>query len=359
MSDSLIGQKIGQYTILSKIGEGGMAKVYRAYQPSISRYVAIKVLPENVAGDRSFIKRFKAEARAIAALEHPHILPLYDFGTENGITYMVMRLVDGGTLADLLDETPVPPRRQTVQIIADVAGALDYAHRENIVHRDVKPSNILIDQHGQVLLMDFGLARAMNDTAQSRITRTGTVVGTATYMSPEQAADEKLDGRSDVYSLGVVLFEMLTGQTPFTAETMVAIALKHINEPTPSLREINPDIPQIFEDIVFKAMQKWPADRYQTAGELARDLQRALSTLKTEDSLAAAGRVPSKLPTLTAQFEENAATAGPHQPARAPSGAISGTLSVLKQPWLWGSIIAATLTTVAVIAVLVFWLRAA
>jgi serine/threonine-protein kinase len=281
MPKNLIGLKLGQYEIVAKIGQGGMAQVYKAYQPSIDRHVAVKILAESMAKDDHFLERFKNEARAVAALEHPHILPVYDFGSQDTINYMVMRYVDGGTVADLMHTRPTISYADITRLIGDVANALDYAHTKGIIHRDIKPSNMLIDQHGEVLLADFGLARMIEDSPKSRLTQAGTVVGTATYMAPEQAADEPLDGRSDIYARGG-LFEMLTGRPPFDGDTLVAIALKHVNEPTPSLRAINPDIPAAFEQVVFKSMEKWPDDRYQTGAEMGQALAAALKQITSQ-----------------------------------------------------------------------------
>ncbi len=365
MSDTLIGQNVGQYTVLSKIGQGGMASVYRAYQPSIARYVAIKVLSKDFAKDPAFVKRFKGEAKAVAALEHPHILPVYDFGSQDNFLYMVMRLIEGGTLADMIIEQTSPLSfAQVVQIIENVAGALEYAHSHGIVHRDIKPSNMLIDQHGEVQLTDFGLAKVITGSHQSRITKVGTVVGTATYMAPEQAADEEIDGRCDLYSLGVVLFEMLTGQPPYDADTMVAIALKHINEPTPLLREINPDVPEAFEKVVFKAMEKWPEDRYQTAGEMGRALEQALKSmsrpetsiepppLKTGNEASPSTETAKILP---ARPRRPTGSAPINQPDAAVATQPVSFKQALKQPWLWASALAATITTVVLFVVLLFW----
>ena len=280
MTGELAGQYVGQYQLVEKIGQGGMASVYKAHQASISRYVAVKILTPNLAvADQNFVKRFIGEAKAAAALEHPHILPLYDFGTQDALVYMVMRLVEGGTLADVIIQPQHLTYSRTVTIACQIAEALDYAHSQGIVHRDVKPSNILIDQHQTALLTDFGLARVIAEPYTDRLTGSGTVVGTASYMSPEQAADESIDGRSDIYSLGIVLFEMLARQLPFQADTPVATALKHVQAPIPSLRAINPEVPESFEQIVNKALAKWPDERYQTAAEMSRALRTALREL--------------------------------------------------------------------------------
>lgn len=365
MTDLLIGQEIGQYVVMSKIGQGGMASVYKAFQSSLARYVAIKVLPKELAKDASFVKRFQGEAKAVAALEHPHILPVYDSGSYHDQLYMVMRFVDGGTLDDLLAENNLSYTR-IAQIIGDIASALDYAHSLGIVHRDVKPSNVLIDQHGVVLLTDFGLAKVVKDSDQSRITKVGTVVGTATYMAPEQAADEPLDARSDIYSLGVVLFEMLTGRPPFDAETMVAIALKHINEPTPSLQAIDPNIPAVLEQVVFKAMEKWPEDRYQTAAEFGNALQDALSQIDTAEQsaprTATFGGADPKASTASARINrprhrQSSQEVGAPPPAIAEQA--SPQASILRQPWIWGSFLVALVTTISVILFLGWWFRPA
>jgi serine/threonine protein kinase len=354
--DPLIGQKIGQYKIESMIGKGGMASVYKAYQSSISRYVAIKVLADDFVRDENFLKRFEGEGRAVAALEHPHILPVYDFGFHNDRPYMVMRYIDSGTLAELIVENNSLSYARIVDIVGGVAAALDYAHSQGIIHRDIKPSNIMIDRHGEALLTDFGLAKAISTSEKSRLTQAGTVVGTASYMAPEQAADEHLDGRSDIYSLGVVLFELLTGIPPFDAETMVAIALKHINEPTPSLCAINPEIPEAFEAVVFKAMEKWPDDRYQSAAAFREALEQALATINTDTRLQAIDRKTAaqrlaKANTnsgLRQYYGPTATQPIAQQPPEKPP--------FYKQRWFWSSIITAIVTAIAVVVFLFFWM---
>jgi tRNA A-37 threonylcarbamoyl transferase component Bud32 len=280
VSEELIGKKIGQYKILEEIGRGGMATVYRAHQSSINRDVAIKILPSQFARDPNFKKRFRREARAIAALEHVHILPLHDFGTENGYTYMAMRYIKGGTLTNLMGKNL--PYERIIQLIGDIAKALDYAHSQGVIHRDIKPSNILIDNQGEALLTDFGIAKIVTDMpGGTRITTTGHVLGTPEYIAPEQAETGDIDGRSDIYSLGVVLYELLTGRPPYQAKTPLAVVLMHVNnEPPPTPRALKPDIPEPLERVVLKAMAKDPKDRYQTAGKMEQALKQALWEIK-------------------------------------------------------------------------------
>jgi len=221
-----------------------MAAVYKAYQPGMERYVALKILPRYFASDPQFIGRFHQEAKVIAKLQHPHILPVFDFGEADGYTYLVMPFVESGTLADLMHGQPLPlPRIRS--IISQVGDALDYAHAHGLVHRDVKPSNVLVDERGNCLLMDFGIAKIVEGTAQ--FTETGGIVGTPAYMSPEQGLGQELDGRSDIYSLGVMLYEMATGRPPFDAETPMAIVIKHIHDPLPPPRTINPALSEALE----------------------------------------------------------------------------------------------------------------
>lgn len=276
--DGLIGKTIGGYQILEQIGEGGMATVYKAYQPSLDRYVAVKILPRHLSMEPGFSKRFNREARAVAKLEHPHILPIYDSGQEEGLSYIVMRFIDQGTLKDLMVQ-PLD-MQQISNLIDQIAAALDQAHEQGYVHRDVKPSNVLLDRETWVLLADFGLAKMMEGS--EHITATGVGVGTPAYMSPEQGRGDKVDHRSDVYSLGVVLYEMLTGQVPYHAETPMAVVFKHIYEPLPLPRDINPEIPETLERILLKALAKAPADRYQSASELAEALRESIQGLESK-----------------------------------------------------------------------------
>jgi serine/threonine protein kinase/beta-lactam-binding protein with PASTA domain len=260
-----------RYEIDLHIARGGMAEVYRARDRLLGRPVALKVLFPELSVDRSFVERFRREAQAAANLSHPNIVPVFDWGEDAGAYYIVMEFVDGQPLSAILRSSgPLPPER-SVPIATDVASALAYAHRRGVVHRDVKPGNILITEDSTVKVTDFGIARAVN--ADDSLTQTGAVMGTATYFSPEQAQGIGVDGRSDIYSLGVVMFEMATGRPPFTGESPVAIASKHVRELPPLPHEINPQIPPQLERIIMKAMAKLPEDRYQSASELQEELQ--------------------------------------------------------------------------------------
>lgn len=252
------GQMLGPYQIISQIGKGGMATVYKAYHANMDRYVALKVVSTHLADNPDFLKRFQQEARLIAKLEHPHILPVHDYGEFEGTPYMVMRYLEAGTLKEQL-AAPMS-LAEVDRIFTQLANALQYAHDNGVIHRDIKPSNAMLDKLGDIYLTDFGVAKILEDSAQ--LTATGTVTGTPAYMSPEQARGDKADRRSDIYSLGVVLFEMLTGRLPFEAETPMAVLFKQIQDPPPPLSIVRPDLPYYFEPVLLKALTKDPADRY-------------------------------------------------------------------------------------------------
>jgi tRNA A-37 threonylcarbamoyl transferase component Bud32/uncharacterized RDD family membrane protein YckC len=269
----LTGQEWGPYRILEQIGVGGMAVVYKAYHAMMDRYVAIKVLPEQMSLDPELHERFDREVKVIARLEHPRILPVYDSGHAGRQLYLVMRYMETGTLKDRIAAGPME-LGEIERILTQVGGALAYAHRRGVVHRDVKPSNVLLDAHGDCYLTDFGLARIMEATTQ--LTAAGVGVGTPAYMSPEQGQGEKVDARSDLYSLGVMLFEMVTGQVPYQAETPLAVVLKHITGPLPLPHAVKPDISPEVEQVILKALSKNPDDRFQTAGEMVAAFDNAV-----------------------------------------------------------------------------------
>lgn len=273
--EDLTGKQFGLYQIVTPLGEGGMAAVYKAYQPSMERYVAVKVLARQLAESEEFVARFKGEAHMLAQLQHPHILPVFDYGQSEGYSYIVMPFLHSGTLADLMKT-----RRLSLldirRIVSQIGDALGFAHARGMVHRDVKPGNVLLDERENCLLTDFGLARMIRDS--SRITSAGTIMGTPAYLSPEQATDAELDGRSDLYSLGIILYEMVTGQVPYSARTPLAVVFKHVNEPLPSARALAPELSDALEQVLVKTLAKDPADRYQTAESFVRALQQAIPT---------------------------------------------------------------------------------
>ncbi|MBN1137624.1 MAG: protein kinase [Anaerolineae bacterium] len=268
--DELIGKNFGPYKILDKVGEGGMAVVYRAYQESLGRYAAIKVLRADLARDEEFVARFRREALAVAQLNHPNILHVYDAGVAQGVYYIVMGFVEGGSLKDLIAQGSIDPA-YAASIGAQLADALEYAHKQGIIHRDVKPSNVLMTRDGRPMLTDFGIAKALYESAA--LTRTGASIGTPEYMAPEQIQGQPVDGRTDIYALGIVLYEMVTGWAPFSTPTPVATLYKQVNEPPPPLHQVNVNAPDWLEGVVSKALAKRPEGRYQHAADLAAALR--------------------------------------------------------------------------------------
>lgn len=267
----LVGITLGQYEIIEKIGQGGMAHVFKAYQRSLDRYVAVKVLSPALADDSGFTERFQREAHSVARLHHPNILQVYDFGIEGPYNYIVMRYVENSrTLGDLLrDQTSLDA---LIDYIAQVADALNYAHQQGIIHRDVKPSNILIDKRW-ALLGDFGLVKVTQSS--SHLTGTGVGMGTPAYMSPEQASGAKVDHRTDIYALGIILHKILTGTVPHDAPTPLAILIKRSTEPITPLRELKPDVPESLEHVVLRSLSREPDSRYSTATDFAEALKKA------------------------------------------------------------------------------------
>ncbi|MBN1262324.1 MAG: serine/threonine protein kinase [Anaerolineae bacterium] len=276
MQLSLEGQTLGKYRILEPLGRGGMARVYRAYHPQLDRYVAIKVLRPDLVEEEDFPTRFQREARHVATLRHANIVQIFDSDVEGDLYYMVMELLEGDTLKARLNDYRVRGERmpwgEIVRILLDVLDGLDYAHSEGMVHRDIKPANIMLTKRGQAVIGDFGIARMVGGT---RYTLSGALMGTVSYIAPEQGLEGESDARSDLYSLGIVFYEMLTQHPPFEGDTPLAILMKHVSDPLPLPRQIDPEIPEAFERIVLKALAKRAEDRYQSAAEMAQALRDA------------------------------------------------------------------------------------
>src|SRR5205814_298087 len=260
VSDTLIGTVFdGRYKIVRKLGAGGMADVYLAEDQELGRLVAIKILNDRHAADDQFIERFRREAKNAAGLSHPNIVSIYDRGEAEGTYYIAMEFLDGRSLKELIVGRGPAPVNVSVEYVRQILSALRFAHRHGIVHRDIKPHNVLVDREGRVKVTDFGIARA----GTSQMTEAGSIVGTAQYLSPEQARGGEVDQRSDLYSLGVVLYELLTGQTPFDGDTPVEIAMKHLSNVPQQPSALRKDIPHELDMVVMRALAKDPEDRYQ------------------------------------------------------------------------------------------------
>jgi formylglycine-generating enzyme required for sulfatase activity/tRNA A-37 threonylcarbamoyl transferase component Bud32 len=273
MMTGLVGRTLGQYEIIEEVGHGGMADVYRAVQPSIGREVAVKVLPAHFLQDRTFLERFMREVKVIAQLQHPRILPVYDFGEQGGLPFIVMAYMPGGTLADRIHEAEGGlPLDAAAHYVGQIAEALDYAHGEGVIHRDFKPSNALLDKQDNIYLADFGIAKVTEATAQ--LTGSG-IIGTPAYMAPEMTERGGVTSLIDVYALGVTLYQMLTAQLPFEADTPMGTALAHVTRPIPDARRLRPDLSDTVQAIIEKALAKDPIYRYPSAGEMAADLSAA------------------------------------------------------------------------------------
>jgi len=281
------GSDFGPYRIVGPLGRGGMASVYEALDPSLDRHVALKVLPAEFLHDPAFAERFRQEARVAARLEHPHVVPIHAFGIEEGRPWMAMRLVTGGSLARRVQRGPLAPR-EAAALLGDVAGALDYAHGKGIVHRDVKPANVLLDESGRAYLADFGIAKMLEGSSVA--TATGLIQGTPSYMAPEQAMGAKVDRLADVYALGVMAFECLTGRVPYTGTTPVAILMKHVQEPVPEPTEAEVTPP--LAAVLRRCLAKEPAGRWPSAGAFAVALEQAATGVTSPAE-------PGSLPTLT------------------------------------------------------------
>ena len=328
MSDEGLTVFNGRYELLRRIARGGMADVYLARDVSLDRQVAVKVLFPEFANDPSFVERFRREAKAAANLNHPNIVGIYDWGQEQGTYYIVMEYVVGRSMADVLRSTgPLSPDR-AAEIASDVAEGLSSAHGAGLVHRDIKLGNIIVSDDGQVKVADFGIATALAQRAGDNLTHIGSVMGTATYFSPEQARGKALDGRSDLYSLGVVLYEMIVGRPPFTADTSTAVAVKHVQERPLSPSMLGVNIAQSLEAIILKLLAKKPANRYPRADDLRDDLRRYLS---------GAHRIPAPALQQPPPRTQERPAAGPRaQGGQAPTRPRTGTVPTASQPAIPG-----------------------
>lgn len=295
-----------RYEVGQVIGRGGMAEVHEGTDTRLGRRVAIKILRADLARDPLFQERFRREAQAAAGLNHPNVVSVYDTGEQAAgellVPYIVMEYVDGVTLRHLLTNGPRIMPERSLEITAGILAALDYAHRHGIVHRDIKPANIMINAHGDAKVMDFGIARAISD-AQTSVTSASAVMGTAQYLSPEQARGEVVDARSDIYAAGCVMYELLTGRPPFTGETAVAIAYQHVNELPKAPSQLDSAISTTLDSIVLHALAKHPSQRYQTAAEMRADVERVMAGLPI--TLAAAATEVINVPTVAIPITEN------------------------------------------------------
>jgi serine/threonine-protein kinase len=297
----LTGKNLSNYKIIEKLGKGGMATVYKAHELSLNRIVALKVLSSKLSEDAEYIKRFQREAQAAAQLNHQNIVQIYAIGEEEGIHYFAMEHIKGKTLSDIKKDKGILDSAYSVNVIKQVAEALSEAHKAGLIHRDIKPSNIMIDSTGKAKVTDFGIAYVIE--AKTKLTRDGSIIGTPEYLSPEQCEGKKVDGRSDIYSLGVTLYEILTGKTPYEADTPVSMLMKIVKGTFPPIGEVNPNVPEQLQKIVEKMMQTNPDNRYANADELIKALDELDSTIlasKKEEPLA-----DKEAKDITAQIESD------------------------------------------------------
>ncbi len=299
---SLEGMTLGKYRVLEALGRGGMAQVYKAYHPQLDRYMAIKVLRSDLVEQDDFLKRFQREAHAVSGLRHPNIVQVVDFDQQDDLYYMVMELLEGDTLRAHLNSYRVHNQRiplpEATKILKDILNALSFAHGEGVIHRDIKPANIMLTKKSDAVLTDFGIAQIVGNT---QYTVSGALMGTLNYMAPEQGLKGTCDERSDIYSLGIVMYEMLTGYTPFDADTPLAILMKHLNNPLPLPSQVDPTIPEALEKIVLKCLAKDPDTRFQSAEEVASAINQIEKNL-----------VPEKRPAISppSEFAQGAVFSG-------------------------------------------------
>ena len=354
------GSSLGRYRIIEQIGQGGMATVFRAHDPTLDREVAIKVLPSYHMDDPTFADRFAQEARTAAGLRHANILQIYDFGEDKGFTYIVTELVTGGTLQDKLGPEPLSVA-ETIRLMSPLADALDYAHAQGIIHRDIKPANVLLDEDQRPILADFGLARMLE--ASIRLTQASQALGTPEFMSPEQAKGGDTDHRSDLYAFGVMLYQMLVGRTPFRADTPAATLLAHVHKPVPLPSLLNADIEPAIEAIILKALAKSANDRFDTSKAIIGELRRAIGEASPgvwDDELATdemdpvdPGAAPDE-DAQTQRLESLPAVrpAGRRAPP-APAEAVGEPTRMRGPAWAWPAIGGGVLVIVALVVALI------
>ena len=287
---NIVGKTFGRYHVVEQLGSGGMATVFKAYDSSLERYVAMKMIRSEIISDEEFLKRFQREARALAQLDHPYILKVLDYGEQDGAPYLVMPFEPGGTLKDRMGSPW--PYQEAARLLAPIARALEYAHQQNIIHRDVKPANILFTPNGSPILSDFGIAKMLNREDSMQLTGEGMGIGTPDYTAPEQWLGT-VDARTDIYALGVVFYEMVTGRRPYTADTPASVMLKHMQEPLPPPKLFVASLPEEVEQIIFKSLAKKPEDRYQDMGAFAVELER----ISTGPTLPARPEIPAQVDT--------------------------------------------------------------
>ena len=327
---TLTGTTLGKYQILERLGRGGMADVYKAHHSRLDRDVAVKVLHPHLIEGQDFLTRFEREAKAVASLKHPHIVQVFDFDSQDDLHYIVMELIDGGSLHGRLEGLARTgarmPQKEALRILTDVASAIDYAHGRGMLHRDVKPANVLLDHDGDAFLSDFGIARILSET---HFTTTGALIGTPQYMSPEQGKGLPLTKATDLYSLGVVLYEMLTGRPPYDSDTPMGVIHKHIYEPPPSPRIVCPDLALGAEAVLLKSLAKEPGDRFPSAVQMLRALEDGLTSV-VDEAVARLARTP--MPGSGAQEATASGTSRASQPTARPTvhAPVEPTLSGLQ-----------------------------
>ncbi|MGB7875093.1 MAG: serine/threonine-protein kinase [Anaerolineales bacterium] len=329
MSNTWIGKSLsGRYELEELLGQGGMSAVYKATDPNLKRVVAVKLIHTHLSDDPGFVRRFEEEASSVAQLRHPNIIQVFDFNhdDESDSYYMVLEFVPGETVQEHLERLNKSGRKlsstKAIEYMVDICDAVGYAHQRGMIHRDIKPANLMISVTGQAILMDFGIAKIVGGQSH---TATGAVVGTAMYMSPEQIKGESPDNRSDIYSLGVTLFEMVSGQPPFKADSAMTLMMMHVNDPVPDLKGLNPDVPNELITVINKALAKDPGDRYQTAAQMAAALREVLSRAKTD----AKGPLPPG-ETMVEEPAKPAATVV--EPVPASASDVGGTLVETDMP---------------------------